>query len=146
MDSFARNFIISALFYFGLTALLGLASALQLFGSYNLHYAHIHLGLAGWMSMMIFGVGYHVLPRFTGGHLYSRKLGSFHWFLANISLIGMVVLYPLKSMSSTLNTLFIISVVLQTISILIFILNIAPCFMGPKIGAGCLSNVKTPPK
>jgi len=27
---------------------------------------HVHLGLLGWMSMMIYGVGYHVLPRFTG--------------------------------------------------------------------------------
>ncbi len=52
---------------------------------------HVHLNLVGWMSMMIFGVGYHILPRFSGNPLWSRKLSVIQFWLANIGLIGMTV-------------------------------------------------------
>lgn len=51
--------------------------------------AHAHINLIGWVSMMIFGVAYHILPRFSGKPLYSEQLAITHFWLANVALIGM---------------------------------------------------------
>ena len=48
--------------------------------------AHLHMNLLGFVTMMIFGVAYHVIPRFTGHPLYSRRLAGVQWWLANIGL------------------------------------------------------------
>ena len=51
---------------------------------------HAHINLLGFVSMMIFGIGYHVFPRFSGRPLYSEKLATAHFWLANVGLPGMV--------------------------------------------------------
>jgi cbb3-type cytochrome oxidase subunit 1 len=40
--------------------------------------------------MMIFGVGYQMLPRFFGHPIHNRKLAVAHIWLANLGLAGMV--------------------------------------------------------
>lgn len=52
---------------------------------------HTHFNLLGWMSMFIFGVAYHILPRFSGQPLFSDKLSLYHLILANVGLIGMAI-------------------------------------------------------
>jgi cbb3-type cytochrome oxidase subunit 1 len=42
----------------------------------QLRLAHVHVKLAGFMTMMAFGVGYHISPRFSGRPLDSRCLVS----------------------------------------------------------------------
>jgi cytochrome c oxidase cbb3-type subunit 1 len=74
---------------------------------------------------MIFGVGYHILPRFTGRPLYSAKLAELHLWLANIGLIGMCIFWILDAgyeryAFEFLATLF--SIILG-ISVMIFIYN-----------------------
>ena len=39
---------------------------------------------------MIFGVAYHVIPRFTGNPLQSRRLATVHWWMANAGLAVLV--------------------------------------------------------
>jgi hypothetical protein len=124
MESFSRNFILASIFYFSLMTLIGFAMALDVPGIESLYFAHVHFGLLGWMSMMIFGVGYHVLPRFTGRPLYSRRLGPIHWVLANIGLIGMAVFFPLKVGNELFLILFIVFSVVETLSIIIFAYNL----------------------
>ncbi|HUF51280.1 MAG TPA: cbb3-type cytochrome c oxidase subunit I, partial [Longimicrobiales bacterium] len=51
--------------------------------------AHMHANLLGFVSMMIFGVAYHVLPRFTGNALRSRRGAVVHLWLANGGLLLM---------------------------------------------------------
>ena len=48
--------------------------------------AHVHANLLGFVSMMIFGVAYHVLPRFVGHPLHNRRMAVVHWWVANIGL------------------------------------------------------------
>jgi cytochrome c oxidase cbb3-type subunit 1 len=50
---------------------------------------HAHINLLGWVSMLMFGVSYHILPRFSGKQLYSDMLASLHFWFANIGLIGL---------------------------------------------------------
>lgn len=52
--------------------------------------AHAHLMLVGFVGMMIFGVGLHVLPRFTGRTLFSERLADAQFVLANAGLLAMV--------------------------------------------------------
>ncbi len=53
--------------------------------------AHAHLMMAGFVGMMIFGIGLHVLPRFTGRALYSERLADANFGLANLGLAVMVL-------------------------------------------------------
>jgi cbb3-type cytochrome oxidase subunit 1 len=40
--------------------------------------------------MMIFGIGYQMLPRFFGHPIHSARLAAAHFWLANIGLAGLV--------------------------------------------------------
>lgn len=53
--------------------------------------AHGHLMLVGFLGMMIFGIGLHVLPRFTGRALYSERLADLQFGLVNVGLPTMVL-------------------------------------------------------
>ena len=52
--------------------------------------AHAHMVVAGFVTMMVFGVGYQLLPRLFGFALHSRRLAEAHWWMANVGLAGMV--------------------------------------------------------
>lgn len=52
--------------------------------------AHAHMNLVGFVVMMIFGVGYQILPRFFGHPIHSRWLAAAHIWLANLGLAGLV--------------------------------------------------------
>ncbi|HET8654610.1 MAG TPA: cbb3-type cytochrome c oxidase subunit I [Longimicrobiaceae bacterium] len=86
MEPFIRNFIRSSLVWLGVGVLIGLSMAF--FPAQALVYkpAHVHANLLGFVSMMIFGVAYHVVPRFTGNPLHSRTLARTHLWLANLGL------------------------------------------------------------
>ena len=58
--------------------------------------AHFHMNLLGFVAMMIFGVAYHVLPRFAGRALHAPRLAAAHWWLANTGLGLMVLGFVLR--------------------------------------------------
>ena len=90
MEPFVRNFIRSSLLWLGSGVLLGLWLALAPIQAIVYRPAHVHANLLGFVSMMIFGVAYHVIPRFTGTPLRSRRLAFVHLWVANIGLVGLV--------------------------------------------------------
>jgi len=96
MDRFVKNFIGMSIIYLAVASLLGIFM-LGHPSLMHLKFVHSHLNMLGWVSMMIFGVGYHILPRFTGKPLKSLKMGEFQFWLANIGLIGMLLFYTLGS-------------------------------------------------
>jgi cytochrome c oxidase cbb3-type subunit 1 len=59
--------------------------------------AHIHLLLLGFVTGMIFGVGYHVFPRFAGRPLRAPRLVLLHWGLANGGVGAMAVAFALRA-------------------------------------------------
>jgi cbb3-type cytochrome oxidase subunit 1 len=89
MDPFVRRFVRASLVWLGAGVLLGLVMALDA-RWLALRAAHLHATLLGFVSMMIFGVAYHVIPRFTGRPLHSRALAGVHLWVANLGLGGMV--------------------------------------------------------
>src|SRR3972149_6487064 len=44
--------------------------------------AHAHIVLAGFVMMVIFGIAYHILPRFAGKPLHSEGWAAAHFWLA----------------------------------------------------------------
>jgi cbb3-type cytochrome oxidase subunit 1 len=89
--------------------------------------AHAHLNLLGFMSMMIYGVGYHILPRFSGQHIYSPKMMHIQFWVANAGLIGMAVCWPLHArgdFSNLAEPLLFISALLSFVSVILFAINI----------------------
>lgn len=89
---------------------------------YPLKPIHTHLNLLGWMSMMIFGVAYHILPRFSGAPLWSERLAAAHLWLANIGLLGMIGGWVLMWYEKGTATLMVFSAV-SVLSILFFVTN-----------------------
>ncbi|HUF66019.1 MAG TPA: hypothetical protein VMM17_08580 [Gemmatimonadaceae bacterium] len=53
--------------------------------------AHVHMLLLGFISMMIFGFGYHVVPRLAGNRLYRPAWAGIHVWLANLGLAGLAL-------------------------------------------------------
>jgi len=98
MDRFVKNFIVMSIVYLAVASFLGIVM-LGHPSLMHLKFVHSHLNMLGWVSMMIFGVGYHILPRFTGKPLHSPKMGELQFWLANIGLIGMLFFYTLGSFS-----------------------------------------------
>jgi cytochrome c oxidase cbb3-type subunit 1 len=90
---------------------------------------HVHLMMLGWMSMMIYGVGYHIIPRFNGNPVAFPRLAIIHFWLANVALVGFVGMWghgghnkvPEKTLA-----------VLNVIGILLFVINILFSLRKPK--------------
>ena len=87
---------------------------------------HAHLNLLGFMSMMIYGVGYHILPKFSGQLMYSPAIMKIQFWMANAGLIGMAVSWPftIGGDASFAGTVLIISAILSLASVVLFAINI----------------------
>jgi cbb3-type cytochrome oxidase subunit 1 len=86
MEGFVKAFLKASLTWLGIGVSLGVAMAFHpAWAVYRT--AHLHINLLGFVAMMIFGVAYHVMPRFTGHMLHNRTLAGVHWWLANIGLV-----------------------------------------------------------
>lgn len=96
MERFVSGFIRASLVWLGVGVLLGLAMAVAP-QTLVLRPAHMHANLLGFVSMMIFGVAYHVIPRFTGAALHRRGLALTHLYVANLGLVGMVGGWALRA-------------------------------------------------
>jgi cbb3-type cytochrome oxidase subunit 1 len=89
MEWLVKAFIRASLVWFALGIMTGLAMAIQ--PAWVIYRpAHAHMVVAGFVTMMVFGVGYQLLPRLFGFPLHSRRLAIGHWWLSNIGLGGMV--------------------------------------------------------
>ena len=85
MDWFAKAFIKAALVWLGLGVTLGVIMAVHPETAVY-RTAHMHMNLLGFVSMMIYGVAYHVMPRFTGNAIHNVKIAVAQLWLANVGL------------------------------------------------------------
>jgi len=93
--------------------------------------SHVHLGILGWISMMIFGFSYSFMPALAGRALFSQKLPYIHFILGNIGVIGMAVVwiagrFPKSVVSPKLVWPFGLLVIS---SLWVYIFNIAMTFL-----------------
>ncbi len=124
MSRFVKGFIVMSIVYLGISTVLGLL----MLGKQELlplKFVHSHLNMLGWVSMMIYGVGYHILPRFMGRTLYSDRIGEAQFYLANIALVAMLVFYTLNvySPSGIYLNLAVVSGVFEAVAVFLFFFN-----------------------
>ncbi len=115
------RFVQASLSYLVLGVLVGVAMALKPDLVDSIMPVHAHLNVLGWITMMIFGVGYYIIPSFAGKKLFSQRLASLHFWLANVSLIGFLALYPFREEAGIVVGLFALA---ELFGVLIFIYNI----------------------
>ena len=89
MEWFVRAFLKASLAWLALGVTLGVAMAAHPQWTVYLP-AHMHMVQLGFVTMMIFGVAYHVIPRFTGYPLHNRRAAGAHWWVSNAGLALMV--------------------------------------------------------
>ena len=127
MDRYTKGFVVASLVYFFLAAILGVWMG-GTDGAGWVKFAHVHFNLLGFMSMMIYGVGYFILPRFNGRPLRWPSWVPIHFYIANIGLIGMVGTAP-----SLPSTGFVLFSALSVISAGMFAVNLgATMLLEPK--------------
>ena len=91
MDPFVKAFVRASLVWLGVGVTIGVSMAFWPSAALVYRPAHIHANLLGFVSMMIFGVAYHVMPRFTGNPLHSRREATTHLWVANSGLLLLVL-------------------------------------------------------
>lgn len=111
--------------YFVTGALVGFGMLIWPAESGSFRELHVHLNLLGFMSMMIYGVGYHILPRFSGQHLYSPKIMNIQFWFANAGLIGMGISWPFVAGGDGgfWETTLIAAALLSLVSVILFAFN-----------------------
>ncbi len=117
-------FIRAALIYLGVGVVLGLTMAIQPNWMLYIKPTHAHLNLLGFMAMFVYGVAYHVIPRFRGKQLFSHKLARYHLILANVGLVGMAVSFGLRFTLGSLGTLSLATFgTIEVVAVALFIVN-----------------------
>jgi cytochrome c oxidase cbb3-type subunit 1 len=125
MDKYAKAFVKSSLIYLGLGTILGVFMVSWADTRFIMTRVHTHLNLLGFMAMMIYGVGYHILPRFMGRPVYSHRLGNIQVWLANITLVGLSLSWIMESIQGGVwHVLAILFGIGQGVAIFLFIFNL----------------------
>jgi cbb3-type cytochrome oxidase subunit 1 len=96
MDWFVKAFIKASVVWLALGVIVGICMAVH--PEWTVYRtAHMHMMLLGFVTMMIYGVAYHVIPRFAGHPLHSRRAAHVHWWFANAGLALMVIGFGLRA-------------------------------------------------
>ena len=99
MSKTTRAFIYVGLIYLALGVILG-SFFLFFPGLKVLRTVHAHLNLVGFVAFTIFGVGYHILPRFSGKPLVSEGWSWYQFWLANVGFAGLIIFMAVGAYSS----------------------------------------------
>jgi cbb3-type cytochrome oxidase subunit 1 len=95
MTWFVKAFLKASLTWLALGVSAGVAMAAHpVWTVYRL--AHVHMLLLGFVTMMIYGVAYHVIPRFAGCPISSRRAAIVQWWMSNVGLACMAVGFGLR--------------------------------------------------
>lgn len=92
-------FLGAAIFYLIVTAIAGLLLAINLGSPYikidHLQYLnlHAHTAFIGWVSMVVMGVTFKLIPMFTLSHGYKLKFAYWAFGLINIGLLGINTIF-----------------------------------------------------
>jgi cytochrome c oxidase cbb3-type subunit 1 len=125
MDKYAKAFVKASMIYLGIGAITGLCMLLWPDIRFIVTRVHTHINLLGFMAMMIYGVGYHILPRFMGRPVYSHRLGNIQVWLANITLVGLSISWILEtSQGGIWHSLAVLFGIGQVITVFLFIINL----------------------
>jgi len=122
MDKIVVWYLRMSVIYFIAGTLVGLVMILSPGETGYYVSSHTHLNLLGFMSMMIYGVGYHILPKFSGRNIYSPMIMNAQFWIGNAGLVGMVAGWLV--LRGDVSPVLIISALLSLTSVVLFAFNI----------------------
>ena len=84
-SNYLAKFFMFGISFYGLQTLQGPLQGLRTLNAY-FHYTdwvigHVHMGTMGWVTMIISGSFYYMIPKLTGRELYSIRLADIHFWL-----------------------------------------------------------------
>ncbi|MDH4100078.1 MAG: cbb3-type cytochrome c oxidase subunit I [Nitrospirota bacterium] len=125
VDKWATNFTRASMTYYLIGCTMGAMLTLDPIRFYFLRLSHAHINLLGWVGMMIVGVAYHFLPRFSGVRLNAR-LVKFNFQLYQVAFLGLIIMMAMVQYSDhhIFRHLRILFAVLEATSLLIFVATI----------------------
>jgi cytochrome c oxidase cbb3-type subunit 1 len=123
MSKTTLGFILVSLFYLLLGVTLGVVFFI-IPEARALRSVHAHLNLMGFVIFMIFGVAYHILPRFRGRPLHSEGLAWAQFWLANVGLVGLLILMGLNVYITVSTALLALFGALLALSVYLFVYNL----------------------
>jgi len=131
MEKYPKLFILAAISYLLAGVVLGLGFTTGILDALNWRFVHIHIGLLGFMAMFIYGVAYHILPRFNASPVKTPALVTVHFYFVNVGLVGMVIFGYLDGMyaGGSAHIGFLISATLEVTGIFIFAYNLIPVLL-----------------
>jgi len=125
MDRYPKAFVAMSLAWFAAAAGLGVWMATT--GSPEwARFGHVHFNLLGFMAMMIYGVGYFILPRFNARRIAWPGWVPVHFWVSNIGLAGLVATYPERPSAG-----FMLFAGLSAAGAVMFALNLGATLLGP---------------
>lgn len=120
MRGLARWFFVTALVYGVLGMLLGLEMAIR--HDHGQLPTHAHIMVIGWLSFAVFGMFHSV-----HGHATPKLLAHIHFWLAQLSLAGLVVgLYLIYGGKTQYEPIAAVSSIAYAVSFLLFVLVAIP--------------------
>ncbi len=136
MERYPRLFIKTALLYLLIGVILGVVIGTDPMLAVRFRFVHIHLNLLGFMVMIIAGVAYHVLPRFTARTMPWPAGVKYHFYLQNIGLLGMLGMKLTDDIwTAGGKTIFVLFAVVTASGLFIMICNLF-CVLMPR-GSTC---------
>lgn len=103
MDWFVKAFLKASLAWLTLGVTAGVAIAAH--PVWTVHRAaHVHMLMLGFVTMMIYGVAYHVIPRFSGHALHGRRAAAWHWGASNAGLALLVLGFVARALGAPAGT------------------------------------------
>ncbi|HAK37712.1 MAG: DUF1858 domain-containing protein [Nitrospinaceae bacterium] len=134
MENYPKRFIQAGLIYILMGMLLGVAMSIDPTLNARMRFVHIHVNLLGFMTMMIAGVAYHVLPRFSARTIPWPNGMKYHFYLQNIGLVGMVSTHAAGGnwKEGALHWLFVLFALITALALVFMFYNLFFVLMAPK--------------
>lgn len=123
-------YLASAIFYLIVSAIAGLLLAINLGSPYikidHLQYLnlHSHTAFIGWVSMVVMGVTYKLIPMFTFSHGYRLTYAIWALWLINIGLLGINTIFHYQDTT----VLYYIFTPMIALGILLFLVQVSIIF------------------
>ncbi len=143
MEKYPKRFIQAGLIYIMVGVMLGVAMSIEPALSARMGFVHIHINLLGFMTMMIAGVAYHVLPRFSARTIPWPNGVKYHFYLQNIGIIGMAITHAAGGnwREGALHWLFVLFALITALSLVFMFYNLFFVLTAPKVEAEPPKNI-----
>ena len=143
MGEYPKRFIQAGLIYFMVGVVLGVVMSIEPALSERIRFVHIHINLLGFMTMMIAGVSYHVLPRFSARTVPWPNGVKYHFYLQNIGVVGLVITHAAGShwREGPLHWLFVSFALITALSLVSMFYNLFFVLSATKVEAEPVKNI-----